>query len=885
MNKYYFVVVAFGMLSSACLNAADEKPKNHTTTKNGRAPDQLPVIRCDHYGDPLPAGAIARLGTTRFRHGGRIDSVAVAPNGKTIATAGTSSGSIVRLWDARSGKLMWRLGHGPVRNLTVTFSSDSRIVAAAGTPAQHQVFGRSDAWTIWLWDAGTGKELAVLRDPTEPQRTYGVSAGPHISFSHNGKLVGLAATHLTFWEVTTKQTVRTAETDSAGFQGPVVFSPAGPVMARVAIRDQGPDTEIHLYDSSTLKELRTLREPGLGQFFRFSPDGRLIASPGSDSLLLVDVTTGRLFRRFGLKGSGMTVAFSPDGKRVAAVSCGQVDSYQIQVWDVGDGHEVCWMKPNNGRVYRIYNIEFLSDKLLVSTGQDGMIHFWDATSGANLDATRGPAGHQSMVNAIAYLDDGAHIASAGPDGQILWWESTSGRLLRRLINPSRPGPTRADRRVNDCGINTMALSTDRKILATGSFDSRIRMLDAASGTEIGQIDVEPLTLGGLAFAPGKQLASAGWNGNLAFWDVASGQALQRFAGSENQLTVGPCISPDGSWLAVAARPISGPAMMKNIIVWDSRTGRERRRFGVDRGQVSNISLSPDGRILAVVYASGAIVLWDPETGRIRREWIPSPPSRGIAYRSGIAFSPDSQLLCTGDEQGKVSLWDILSGTETICDPGSGAEICCASFAPDGKTFATAGSDMTIMIWDATGRLVNMPAAAHLPNSNVAELWADLGSSELIQWRHAYWTLVSEPESAIQMCQERVRPARQPDCSKLTDLLAALDSNSFADRSRATESLRKMLTSAEMALVVEKSLRQLITRSPSLEAQTRAEKLLSEFRDPLPDPEMLRNLRAVSLLARIATPDAQRLLHTLAEGSPDARLTQEAKASLERLTKR
>src|SRR5689334_5204869 len=59
--------------------------------------------RTDRHGDPLPEGALARLGTIRLRHPGLIQSVSLSPNGKLVASAG---GKAVRLWDVASGKLI-----------------------------------------------------------------------------------------------------------------------------------------------------------------------------------------------------------------------------------------------------------------------------------------------------------------------------------------------------------------------------------------------------------------------------------------------------------------------------------------------------------------------------------------------------------------------------------------------------------------------------------------------------------------------------------------------------------------------------------------------------------------------------------------------------------
>ena len=62
--------------------------------------------RTDFHGDPLPPGAVARLGTVRLRHS-HVDGLIFSKDGERL-TSFSSDEKAVRVWDAASGKLVER---------------------------------------------------------------------------------------------------------------------------------------------------------------------------------------------------------------------------------------------------------------------------------------------------------------------------------------------------------------------------------------------------------------------------------------------------------------------------------------------------------------------------------------------------------------------------------------------------------------------------------------------------------------------------------------------------------------------------------------------------------------------------------------------------------
>jgi RNA polymerase sigma factor (sigma-70 family) len=101
-----------------------------TLTQQPAKTDQTPLEkpRLDRHGDPLPPGAIMRLGTERLRHAGSVHALAYSPDGKTIASG--ADDYTVGIWDAATGRKVGGYGWQQGCTFALAFTSDGKWLAA-----------------------------------------------------------------------------------------------------------------------------------------------------------------------------------------------------------------------------------------------------------------------------------------------------------------------------------------------------------------------------------------------------------------------------------------------------------------------------------------------------------------------------------------------------------------------------------------------------------------------------------------------------------------------------------------------------------------------------------------------------------------------------------
>ena len=193
----------------------------------------------------------------------------------------------------------------------------------------------------------------------------------------------------------------------------------------------------------------------------------------------------------------------------------------------------------------------------------------------------------------------------------------------------------------------------------------------------------------VAFSPdGSTLASAGLDGTVEVWDVATdtqlGSPLTATAGSVSSVA----FSPDRRTLAFA--DVDG-----TVRLWDVTTHSQLGLLAANGGPVTSVVFSPDGRTLASASQDGTVRLWDVATGR----QLGLPLSGDTKPVTSVVFSPDGRTLASASQDGTVRLWDVATGGQLgLPLAGNAGPVIAVAFSQDGRTLASASEHGTIRLW-------------------------------------------------------------------------------------------------------------------------------------------------------------------------------------------
>jgi len=804
---------------------------------------------------PLPDGAIRRLGDTRLRPGARIKHLAFSPDGSRLVSWGNwlYFGDRLSVWDTATG-----------REVYTSPQPEGQLAGLGwGDDGGFAVFPRPDGFHLWTFADGAGKYPAAAKEAAA--QPGGVRLAPQAAIPSSGGVLAFSpdARRVAVFRSGGTIQVFEARPGTTGADAKlVVTSPAMPA---------GNCLGLHFARDREAIVALTQGDKGQSAVVWDIPKGTV-----SDPVTLpVGV----------LQGTLQSLDVADDG---SAVAVGLADG-TIKVFELPSGKERLSVRKHDGperggRWSEVSAVKFVNGgRQILSAGRDNQQLVWDAKTGADVAALNG---HHSWVEAVAVSRDGKRVATAGQDSLVRLWDPATWKAV---LPPEGPHET----------VWRLEASRDGRYAAAGS-GSGAYVWELASGRQVRWMPCNHKS-GYVLFTPDNAIITGDANGKLSLYPIPTGDA-KALAARGRLLD----FTPDGKTLLTAYGT--------TVFVWDWPACTERRRVSV-AAEVLSAAVSPDGRTAVIGLSGRSAVLvnlasgvvsdqpvklhwfsraagfaaggrvacgtvgtgaaqaesWDAVTGGLVRKFEQPPSRGGHFYLLTFAVSPDGRHAASGHSDGGVAVYETATGEMLAHFQGHRDSVISIAWA-GGNRVLSAGGDHPVLVWDVS--LAGLAGKVNpLPAEERVNAWNGLGTQPGKSAVKTMAALAADPDAAVTLLAERLRPVPAADAGALDRIFRDLDDKSFAVREKATRELNELGPGAIAGV------RERAARSSSAEVRGRAEAFLKPLAKSELSPERVRYLRALEVLAAADTPAARRLVERLADGAGDVWETDAARQAL------
>lgn len=483
------------------------------------------------------------------------------------------------------------------------------------------------------------------------------------------------------------------------------FSPDGRLLASC-----GEDSQVIVWNFARRLRIATLRDhTSWVSAVAFSPDGKWLATSSFDKTVIV-YEMEHMQKAVVLRDHESivnAVAFSPNGQWL--VSSGD----RTFVWTVGTWKKVHELPLSMSMSYGALLFSPDSRQVMSSNGT-----VCDLMTGEVLSEYR--SGPGTGGNYAAVSPDASRLVTVDGAGDVAFAElPRRGDFSRRKVLYHQD--------VHEDHGRAVAYSPDGRWVASGS--ENIVLWDAVKMQKVVRLEHSAIVWS-LTFSPdGRWLVSTHGDGAILLWNVAERQRaadLNQHSGPVRAVA----FSPDGRRIASASEDHS-------VIVWDADRRQKITALVGHKTRVIGVVFSPDGRSIASSDQDGTLIVWDVEEGRPRvsidmhnqtfiaiyclaisrdGRWLSFTLGvydsldgrqradftddilKGLGAIYGLDFSPDGRWLAFATDHGTIALRDVRTWQIVEAVKLSGIQLICLRFSPDGRWLVTGEDQRLVRLW-------------------------------------------------------------------------------------------------------------------------------------------------------------------------------------------
>jgi WD40 repeat protein len=568
-------------------------------------------------------------GALDWKHGGKVNTVAVSPDGK-LALSGGLDGS-VHLFALPSGKWVRALHDGSSWIESVGFLPEGKLAFSADVGGTIRIFdvvsgkqvrsfgavgesfseatpspdgkqlvavGGARAGALHVYDVSNGREVAQHAVGKQPSR---------VAVSPDGKLAAIAdGDHVLLVELSSGKEVATLAGPKGTYVASLAFSPGG----KTVLTGHGNGT-IQLWDLAAASAIASLQaHGGRVEALQFVTDD--LVATGSDDYS---------FKLFSLKS----------GKELASFSGQAVDAIAV-----------------------------LPDKNRILTGSHhhGLM-LWDLDAKKALGEV---VGHRMELFSVLHCPDGRRALACSRDHVCRAWDLATGRddvVLKETIGMSSP-----------------CISKDGKRVLIPGYDD-VKLVDLAS-RKVTSVLPQSKDVQRIWFSADGAKAVGLQGSALTEWDLNATSAPKVLRDYEEKMNFIVALEPTGRWALFTSRASDEG---QSLALWDLTTAQEVRHVAIEEVSLHAIAVSRDGKRAVTATLKGDVSLWDLDAGT-------SKPLKGHSRAvTVVAFAPDQKHAITASDDHTIRTFELESGGEvdSIDLSSSGDHATTFDVSEDGRS--------------------------------------------------------------------------------------------------------------------------------------------------------------------------------------------------------